>query len=191
MVRKLATCTRHDSDKDCAVLRCYLPAIAAHNLLLGTELTLAQSGAQGAFTATTSPSSSTPLTLGERLQKRTSLRFGRDTLETALRMLSTDIGVPITIRGSDLQAEGITKNQSFGVDVADKRADEILVEILRLANPDKLATGPADARQKLVYVVKETGGGEKEAREIIVTTRAAAKQRGDRLPAAFVSESPK
>ena len=94
----------------------------------------------------------------DRLAKVTSLKFAKDTLEAALEQLSQDIGVPIVIRGPDLQADGITKNQSFGIDISDKPAEEILVEILRLANPDKTATGPHDARQKLVYIIEANAG---------------------------------
>jgi hypothetical protein len=118
----------------------------------------------------------------ERLEKVTSLRFGRETLAAALDQLSKDVGVEIVIRAADLQAEGITKNQQFGIDVENKRAGEILVEILRLANPDKSATGPDDEKQRLVYVVRP---GEDGAEEIVVTTRAAAAARGDELPEAF------
>ena len=73
-------------------------------------------------------------------------------------MLAQDVGVEIVILGPDLQLDGITRNQLFGIDMADRPAEEILVEILRRANPDKLATGPADPRQKLVYVVRPGRG---------------------------------
>ena len=43
MVRKLAAYTRSGFESDHAVLRCYLPAVAGHNLLMGAELTLAES----------------------------------------------------------------------------------------------------------------------------------------------------
>jgi hypothetical protein len=61
--------------------------------------------------------------------------------------------------------------------MVNRTAAEILVEILRRANPDKLAAGPADPRQKLVYVVGP--------KAIFITTRAAAADRGERLPAVF------
>ena len=84
----------------------------------------------------------------------------------------------------DLQVEGITKNQSFSIDVSNRPATEILVEILRLANPDKSATGADDPRQKLVYFMEadETGN-----EVVIVTTRKAAMERGVQLPAEFLS----
>ena len=85
-------------------------------------------------------------------------------------MLSTEIGVEIVILGSDLQLEGITKNQSFGLDERDQPAVEILTKILKLANSDG----------KLVYVIKPRQAGGEPI--IFVTTRAAAKKRGDPLP---------
>jgi hypothetical protein len=187
MVRKLALYTRNGFESDHAVLRCYLPAVAGHNLLMAAELTLSETPGAGAVAepkptpkglSDTAPATS----VKERLAKVTSLRFPRDTLESAIDLLSQDIGAPIEIRGSDLQADGITKNQSFGIDVADKPASDILVEILRLANPDKTATGPNDARQKLVYIIELSPD---KTEQIVVTTRAKAAERMDELPAEF------
>ena len=120
--------------------------------------------------------------MNDRLAKVTSLKFAKDTLEAALEQLSQDIGVPIVIRGPDLQADGITKNQSFGIDISDKPAEEILVEILRLANPDKTATGPNDARQKLVYII-ETNARQNRANRCHHASQGEG--RNDELPAAF------
>ncbi|HEY2895082.1 MAG TPA: hypothetical protein VGJ16_12735 [Pirellulales bacterium] len=186
MVRKVSEYTRSGFEADHAVLRCYLPVVAGHNLLMAAELTLAEppgSGAQvAAGSAAAGTAATSPAGLHERLAKVTSLRFAKDTLEAALEQLSQDIGVPIVIRGPDLQAEGITKNQSFGIDLANKPAEEILVQILRLANPDKEATGPGDLRQKLVYIVER---GPDKTEQIVVTTRTRAKERHNELPAAF------
>jgi hypothetical protein len=181
MVRTLAAYTRHRANRDHVVLRSYLPAAAGQNLLMGAELTLAEGGA-GSTMGTTVEANSQK-SVRERLQQKTSLRFTKDTLETALKMLAADIGAEIIIRGPDLQLDGITKNQSFGIDLADKPAEEILVQILRLANPDKTATGPSDPKQKLVYVVRPKVSGGPEV--VFVTTRAAAKKRGDSIPTVF------
>jgi hypothetical protein len=191
MVRTMLKYTRSGFEADHAVLRCYLPAAAGHNLLMGAELTLAQSlggGRMGAEAAQPSVRVATTTSVRERLRRATSLRFARDTLEAALEQLSQDIGVEIVIRGADLQAEGITKNQSFGIDVGNKPAKNILVEILRLANPDKSATGPNDPRQKLVYIIAAAGPDNGE--RVIVTTRAASAARGEVLPAVFRSDDP-
>jgi hypothetical protein len=199
MVRKLAAYTRSGFESDHAVLRCYLPAVAGHNLLMGAELTLAESiGATGSKVVAgstsrtvagrlSSPKSEATAPSGissihERLRQNTSLSFPRETLEAALEQLSRDIGVDIVIAGADLQAEGITKNLSFGMDLSNRSAEEILVEILRMANSDKSAAGPSDTRQKLVYVV---AGDPEKGEYIVITTRAQALSRGDGLPGIF------
>ncbi len=191
MVRKLAEYTRRGFEGDHAVLRCYLPVVAGHNLFLGTELTLAESlGGASQAAQSAAPVKDTAISdtdAKNRLAKVTSLKFARDTLESALDQLSQDIGVPIVIRGPDLQADGITKNQSFGIDVSGKPAGEILVEILRLANPDKTSPGPSDSRQKLVYIIEQKPD---KTEQIVVTTRARAAERHDELPAAFRLENP-
>jgi hypothetical protein len=192
MLRKVSAFTRSGFEPDHAVLRCYLPVVAGHNLLMAAELTLAEppgSTVQVAADSTTgAPAPETkPSNLHDLLSKVTSLRFAKDTLEAALEQLSQDIGVPIVIRGPDLQAEGITKNQSFGIDISKKPAEEILVQILRLANPDKSATGPDDVRQKLVYIVEQKPD---KTEQIVVTTRTRAKERHNELPAAFRPTKP-
>ena len=88
-------------------------------------------------------------TVAQRLKRVTSLNFARDTLENAVRLLAEDIGVKYEILGPDLQLEGITKNQSFGLDEKNKPAGEILRNIMLKANPDG----------KLVYVVKPQAAG--------------------------------
>jgi hypothetical protein len=158
---------------------------------MGAELTLAQSrrGSQMTHRAGTPPAADTEIApIRECLRRVTSLRFSKDTLEAALEQLGDDIGARIVIRGSDLQAEGITKNQSFAIDIQEKPAEEILIEILRLANPDKTAENAADERQKLVYVISRSG--EKAAQQIVVTTRSAVVRRGEALPAAFTTNGP-
>jgi hypothetical protein len=184
MVRKLSIYTRSGFDPDHAVLRCYLPVVAGHNLLMAAELTLAEPPGNATQVAGVA---SVALSLHDRLAKVTSLKFAKDTLEAALQQLSQDIDVPIVIRGPDLQSEGITKNQSFGIDLENKPAEEILVQILRLANPDKSATGPADPRQKLVYVVEQKSD---KTEQIVVTTRGRAKDRKKELPTAFRAARP-
>jgi hypothetical protein len=188
MVRKLAAYTRHGFDRDHAVLRAYLPAAAGHNLLMGTELTLAESPAVVGPRSGPTAEAVSPTTIRDRLQRRTSLRFARETLEAALKMLADDVDVEITIRGSDLQQEGITRNQQLGIDMTDQPAGQLLVEILRRANPDKSATGPADPRQKLVYVISPAAAEGHET--IMITTRSRAAEWGEQLPVVFV-ETPR
>jgi hypothetical protein len=153
------------------VLNAYLPAAAAHNLAVGADLTLLES----AGTARPRPAESAagPRSLDELLARPISLSFPRESLDRAMDLLAKELGVEIVILGADLQLEGITKNQSLNnVDQRDQPADAVLRKLLALANPD----------DKLVYVVKASEGG-REA--IFITTRAAAKKRGEQLPAGF------
>ncbi len=166
-LRVLAENTRSDVEDDIPTLRCYLPSVATHNLLLASEITLAeQPGLAGSSVA----ANDKPVSIADMLQKKTTLTFPRDTLEKSLQMLLDDVGVKYEILGGDLQLEGITKNQSFGLDEKDKSAGEILRKIMLLANPDG----------KLVYVIKPKAPGGPEM--LFITTRASAAKRGDKLP---------
>ncbi len=171
MVQLLADYTRAGVEDRQAVLRAYLPGAAAHNLLAGAELTLFAEPAAVASVAAQPPSApSAPATAAAALDKKIDLGFPRDTLEHAIELLSKEIDVPITILGSDLQLEGITKNQSFALDERDRPAREVIKKVLALSNP----------QGKLVYVIKsQSGGGE----AIFITTRAAAAKRNEPLPA--------
>ncbi|NCA12303.1 hypothetical protein EBR56_10980 [bacterium] len=172
MIRILATQLRSAVEGKGVVVNCHLPRHAGHNLALAGELALEQVPGAGGMVAgggaVAAPQSAT-----ERLAKRISLTFTRDTLEKSIQMLAEEIGLPIEIRGRDLELEGITKNQSFGLDEQDQPAEAILGTILARSNPDG----------KLVYVVRSRDGAE----SIEITTRAAAAKRGDDLPAMFAT----
>ncbi|MEM6331377.1 MAG: hypothetical protein AAF790_14180 [Planctomycetota bacterium] len=182
MVRLMAEYTRWGVEGRQAVLNGYLPPAAGHNLLMAADLMLAQQSAGAGGTAALAATPAPPTSAADRLKQTATVSFPRDTLETALRLLAEEIGVPVVIRGGDLQLEGITKNQSFGMNAQRQPAEAVLVEILRLANPDKTAAGPADPKQKLVYVVRADATGKET---IYVTTRAAAAKRGEVLPSVF------
>jgi hypothetical protein len=184
MIRTLARYSRAGEDDRQAVVRAYLPAMAGHNLVMGSELMLTQSSVNDAIAAQPASSDALPLTLDERLAKKTSLVFSKETLERAIELLAEDAGVEVVIQGADLQLEGITKNQSLAIEVRDRPLADILVEVLLRANPDRTATGPADPKQKLVYTVEPAQSG--GPGRIIVTTRAAAQRRGDPLPDVFL-----
>lgn len=178
MMRVLSANARSGAEGKGVVLNGYLPQHAGHNLVLAAELALEQSG--GAANETVA--GSTPAKNGgdgsgaaqgalAKLQKKITLTFNRDNLERSIQMLAEETGVPMEIMGSDLQLEGITKNQSFGLDEKDQTADAILKIILARSNTDG----------KLVYVVRTKGGIE----SIEITTRAAVAKRGDKLPPGF------
>lgn len=176
MVKVLSQYTRAGVADKQIVLRTALPPMAAHNLALGAYLSLLENppgGPVAVAVATGSAAPSGPQTASQKLEKKMTLRFDRNTLEVSMQMISDEIGVPITILGTDLQLEGITKNQSFGIDESDQPAKVIMQKIMAYANPDG----------KLVYVIKPEEPGGQEV--IFVTTRAAVEKRGDKLPPEF------
>jgi hypothetical protein len=148
------------------VLNVSLPRHAGHNIALAGELALAQSPAAVGLPAAAAAALS-PTDANGKLKKKMTLTFPKDTLEKTIQMISDETGVPMEIVGPDLQLEGITKNQSFGLDEQDKTAEQILKVVMQKANPDG----------KLVYVVTKQNGEE----VILITTRAAAQKRGDTL----------
>jgi hypothetical protein len=176
MVQLLSDFTRSGVEDQQSVLRCYLPGNAAHNLLLGAELTLLEQPAIGGAAADRPRPAPRRAGAAAALEKKISLSFPRDTLERCLEMFAKEIDTKVVILGSDLQLEGITKNQSFPLDERDRPAAAVLRRVLSLANPDG----------KLVYVIRRQEGG---AEAIFITTRSAATKRGDPLPAEFAPKS--
>ena len=167
MLRALSGQVRAGAEGRGVVLNAYLPRHAPHNLALAAEIALAQGPATSADAAPPAALSGAMGVVG-RLTKKMTLAFASDNLEHSIQMVSEETGVPMEILGGDLQLEGITKNQSFGLDEQDKTADSILRAILAKSNPEG----------KLVYVV-----GEKDGEEwVFITTRAAAAKRGDTPP---------
>ena len=84
-------------------------------------------------------------TIAEKLKRKTTLSFVNEPLDRSMSLLGDDLGIRIEILGSDLQLDGITKNQAIrDLNEQDKPAGEILRDIMFKANPDG----------KLVYVVK-------------------------------------
>lgn len=172
-MRLLAEYTRSGVEDDEPILRCYLPSIAGPNLIMASELALSEQPVPTAGNVAGGPKK--PLSIAEAMKKKTTLSFPRDTLERSLQLLFEDAGINYEILGTDMQLEGITKNQSFGLDEHDKTVEEILQKIMHLANPDG----------KLVYVIKPKAPGGPEM--LFITTRAAAAKRGDKLPAGLAT----
>jgi hypothetical protein len=156
------------------VFRSYLPAVAAHNLAMGGQIILLEEPSSPAESVVTDDVvvSEKMTSVAERLDRTMSLIVPRESLHSALEMLSEELGVEIEIVGGDLQAEGITKNQAISLDVRQQSGRAILETILRLADSDG----------RLVFVVDEADGN------ILVTTRAAAEKRGDTVAGPVAGE---
>lgn len=174
MVLSLVQQTVCGLDDKQVVLRACLPDKSAHNLALGAYLSLLETPGAGDAVVATNDEPKKALTVNERLDQKIPLSFPRNTLEKSMELVGEEIGATIIILGSDLQLDGITKNQSFGIDEPEQPARQILQKIMKLANP----------AGKLIYVVKPKEGSDEEV--IYITTRAAAAKRGDKLPPELV-----
>ena len=179
MIRQTTDLIRVGEENGNSLVRCYLPGPAGHNLVMATELALCERPGAVVAVAANTVKPKAPLTVADVLKQKITLSFPRDTLEKCMEYLGKEIGTEIVILGADLQLDGITKNQSFGLDERDQPAGEILRKIMKLANPDG----------KLIYVIKPKNEGEKDI--IFITTRAAAEKRGDKVPAELAKEEPK
>ena len=177
------------------VANCWLPPMAAHNLLAASELVV--TFASGS-TVAAEPEIAGPKTLAELLATKRDLQVANPPdLNVLMANLKTEIDddygklpFPVNIRllGNDLEADGITKNQRPGeLNLQQKTLAEILTTIMTLANPDKDITGPNDPNCKLIWVVGEDpeNPGQKA---ILITTRAGAAKKSYELPPAFRTE---
>lgn len=151
------------------ILRTYLPGVAAHNLALAANLALTEVERTDTQVASgNKPPAVT--TIEERLDRPISLSFPRQTLEQAIELFASESGIATEILGGDLQLEGITKNQSFGLEAANLPARQVLAAILRQASSEN----------KLTYVVRPHPQTNEPA--LYITTRAAAARRGEQIP---------
>jgi hypothetical protein len=199
MIRDLHSNMRVGVESDQAIVNSLLPGSAAHNLVLGGELLV--SSAPGTATAIASagpPAAAGPKTIEEALELRTTYNFASQSLEFAMRDLAADVkdlskGAPfefeIKIIGTDLEKDGITRNQSVrDFDQQDKTVAEILTALVRKANPITTVKDPSELDQKLIWVIGPDPDSPNK-RIVLITTRAAAATKKYTLPAPFVPKA--
>lgn len=197
MVRELHSFLRIGVENEQAVVNSVLPPFAAHNLVLGGELLL-NSGPGAAVAAVSAAPAASPAglqTLEEVLQLRTTFSFDAQSLEFAMRDLVEDVkgnlkGSPvqfaIKILGSDLEKEGITRNQTIrDFKQENQTVADILTALVRKANPITTVQDPSELDQKLIWVIGPDPD-QPATKVVLVTTRAAAAERNYALPAPFV-----
>ncbi|MCA9264372.1 MAG: hypothetical protein KDA60_11010 [Planctomycetales bacterium] len=193
MLDFLADNTRIGAESDEVLVNAYLPAQAAHNLLLTAELSLALSQPQSATIASQPQTAIT--TMEDLLQQRLSFSIPQQSLEFALRDLANEIneGIPglefrfgIKIMGTDLEKDGITRNQSIrDFRQENTTVDELLTALVMRANPVTTVKSPAELDQKLVWVV-DPGSVQGDEKLVLITTRTGAANQEYDLPAVFV-----
>jgi hypothetical protein len=128
--------------------------------------------------------------LEDALAEPVSIKIDQGSLEMFLQVLEKKVRAShpdfvIKILGKDLQAEGITRNQSIrNFEVTDKPAAEVLTDLMSRGYPNTDVTGPSDPRLKLIWIV---GANPDDADKlaILITTREGAKSRGDKIPKVF------
>jgi hypothetical protein len=192
MLTELAGSSRVGVERDGVIANCWLAPPALNNLVTATELALASSQFE---TGTDSVVVTGPQSLAELLElprdlevtNSPDLRVLLEDLQAEIRNDFPDLPFEFAIRlqGDELQAQGITQNQRPGKILAKgKPLSEILTQIMFRANPDKDATGPDDIHCKLVWVIGPHPD-QPDQQAVLITTRAAAADRGLDLPAAF------
>ena len=172
----------------------WLPPMASHNLIATSELVAAF---QRTAVDPDAPQQQVPQSLAALLQEKRDLDIANPPdLNVLLADLEKEINgdyssLPfqwrIVLLGADLEKDGITKNQRPGrLKLEQKSFAEILTSIVVSANPDKNITGAADPNCKLIWVVaQDPENADQQA--ILITTRAAAKEKSYQLPDPFVN----
>ncbi|MCA9143797.1 MAG: serine/threonine protein kinase [Planctomycetales bacterium] len=184
MVYELLAQTRSGVDGDQATINAVLPGVAAHNLAFGGEmlLTLAPGGSS-AMTGAVAAAKPIPKTLEELLNSPMTLSFGSNDMVIAMQELEgavgdSFVGLPfpfkVTIMGTHLQLEGITKNQRINdFDMQNAKLSDILTAMVSKANPITTVKDPSETDQKLIWVVAPDP--DNAANDIIlITTRKSA-----------------
>ena len=128
--------------------------------------------------------------LEDALAESISLKLERASLEECLKAVAQKSrakhdGFTIKILGEDLQREGITRNQSIrGYEATDKPVAEILTDLVLRGDPSSGTKDPADQGLRLIWIVA-ANPDDAEKLAILITTRAGAAKRGDKLPKVF------
>ena len=196
MLIDVADNLRWDDEFGTVIGNVWLPPNALHNITAASELAISfepkKRWAQG-----TVAKKQTPQTLQELLGTRRDLKIANPPdLNVLLADIATEISdeylnlpfkFSIQLAGPDLQLEGITQNQRPGpLEIEKQTVAEILTQVMVSANPNRDISGPSDPNCKLVWVIVDTEGenGNRE-KSVLITTRAAAAQKGYVLPDAF------
>ena len=193
MLRDLSGQLRWDSEFGEVVGNAWLPPGAMHNLFTACELAIAFEPQKADLASLQKPK--TPQNLQELLASKRDLNIANP---PDLNVLLRDIGEEISdqyldlpfefsirIAGTDLQKDGITQNQRPGpLEISNQSVSEILTQVMVSANPNKDITGASDQNCKLVWVVAEDSESPGK-KFVLITTRAAAEQKGYVLPEDF------
>jgi hypothetical protein len=126
------------------------------------------------------------------------LSFDQKSLEFAMRDLAADVKeahptlpfeFDVKILGTDLQLNGITRNQQIAEFSANNQSiANVLTSLVMRANPVTTVQAPSELDQKLIWVV----GPDPDMPDrpiVLITTRDAAARKSYTLPKPFQPES--
>lgn len=184
MVYELQAQSRSGVDGDQAMINSVLPGVAAHNLAFGGEMLLALApGGSSAMTGPVAAAKPVPKTIEELLNATMTLSFGSNDMVIAMQEFEravndTFLGLPfpfkVTIMGTHLQLEGITKNQRINdFDMKNAKLSDILTSMVSKANPITTVKDPSETDQKLIWVVAPDPD-DPSNKIVLITTRKSA-----------------
>ena len=145
------------------------------------------------FAATPAAKAAAKPSLQDALAAKVDFAVDSSSFEQGLLALAAKLKVDypdfqIKIIGNNLKFEGITKNQTIrGLKIEKGTVAEVLTAMVLKADPNSRGKGPSDPSLKLVWLV----GADPENAErqvILITTRAGANKRGDKLPEIFLEQ---
>ncbi len=197
MARFLVRYARVGVEDGQVIANVVLPAQAAHNLIFSAEMLLSggsEAAPAPAAAATAKVAPAGPQSIDELLEQKMNLKFDQKSLEFAIQDLTVDIrdgnpGLPfpfdIKILGTDLQLNGITRNQQITDFTAENQTiAEILTAMVMRANPVTTVTTASEPDQKLVWLLGPDPD-DPVKRIVLITTRDAALRKDYKLPAVF------
>lgn len=193
MFRFLHRQSRVQVDQGMAVVNAVLPSVAAHNLLFGCEMALASKPGTLVAAAPADPAAAPPKDVQALLQRKMSLSFDQLSLEFAMAQVQNDaienlkpqFDFSIKIIGTDLQLNGITRNQQIkDFEESETSIAEILTALVMKANPVTTVETPDEVDQKLLWVLAPDKSG------VLITTRDAATKKNYTLPKPFQPQQP-
>ncbi len=192
MVTALHRKARVGDENDEAVVNSVLPLPAAHNLVLATELAINSAPGGGVVVVASGPPM--PKTIEEVLESKISISFDQDSLEFSMQNVAAIVkekypklpfDFEIKILGDDLKIDGITRNQQIrDFNQKDASVADVLVALVRKANPVTTVKDPSELDQKLVWVVGPDPA-DASRQIVLITTRQASENKSYTLPKPF------
>ncbi|MCA9192457.1 MAG: hypothetical protein KDB03_11870 [Planctomycetales bacterium] len=191
MLRSLNSFQRTGIENGVTIINCYLPASAITNLTFASWTALGDYATQAAPQDIPGDTLSPSFSIDEFLATPITVRFDQEPIEVALQLVATEandqlhagaLTVSFRLDGDAFERAGITRNQQLRQFAhTQSPVRDALTEIARRGNTDPTVVDLHDLNQELVWLVRKTG----ENFEVLLTTRTAAGQANELLPAEF------